>query len=61
LEYATTRYVWALGIPLGVDQEFLEGVRTKIYFGAGLGTLAVGGAVLTLGLVQRWARSSRAG
>jgi hypothetical protein len=56
--YATTRWAWALGIPLGVTGEFLrEEARDTpdIWLaGAALATLAVGGATLTLGLVQRW-------
>ncbi len=54
LGYASTRYAWALGIPLGVNQQLLDDLGTGVYAGAGLATLAVGGAVLTLGLVQRW-------
>ncbi len=56
--YAATRWSWALGIPLGVAPRFLraEAAETpQIWLaGAMLATLAVGGAVLTLGLVQRW-------
>jgi hypothetical protein len=56
--YAVTRWAWALGIPLGVTREFLrEEARDTpdIWLaGAVLATLAVGGAALTLGLVQRW-------
>lgn len=54
LGYATTRFAWALGIPLGVSQELLDDLGNGVYAGAGLAILAVGGAVLTLGLVQRW-------
>ena len=54
LGYATTRYAWALGIPLGVDQQLLDDLGDGVYAGAGLATLGVGGAILTLGLVQRW-------
>lgn len=54
LGYATTRYAWALGIPLGIDQQLLDDLGNGVYAGAGLATLGVGGAILTLGLVQRW-------
>ncbi|MEQ4205563.1 NYN domain-containing protein [Actinopolymorpha sp. B17G11] len=52
--YAATRYAWALGIPWGVTQELLDELGAAVYLGAGLATLAVAGAILTLGLVQRW-------
>ncbi len=54
--YAATRWLWALGIPLGISDEFLrEGQASGLWIaGAGLATVAVGGAILTLGLVQRW-------
>ncbi len=58
LVYAATRWAWALGIPLGVSTAFLrENDRETpgIWLaGAALGTIGAGGAVLTLGLVQRW-------
>jgi hypothetical protein len=58
LLYAVTRWAWALGVPLGVTREFLrEEARDTpdIWLaGAALATLAVGGATLTLGLVERW-------
>jgi len=54
LGYASTRYAWALGIPLGVQQQLLDDLGDGVYAGAALATLAVGGAVLTLGLAQRW-------
>jgi hypothetical protein len=56
--YALTRWAWAFGIPLGVTREFLreEARETPDIWLAGalLATVAVVGAVLTLGLVQRW-------
>ena len=54
--YAITRWAWALGIPLGISDEFLrEGQKIGLWWaGAALATIAVGGAVLTLGLVSRW-------
>jgi hypothetical protein len=58
LVYAATRFAWALGIPLGVSRQFLREQAADspdIWLaGAFMATLAVGGAVLTLGLVQRW-------
>jgi hypothetical protein len=56
LLYAATRYAWALGIPLGITEEFLrEGQATGLWWaGAALATLAVAGSILTLGLIQRW-------
>jgi hypothetical protein len=54
--YAATRWAWALGFPLGISEEFLrEGQEVGLWWaGAALATLALGGAVLTLGLVQHW-------
>ena len=54
--YAVTRWAWALGIPLGISEEFLrEGQESGLWLaGAALATIAVGGAVLTLGLVRGW-------
>ncbi|MGH3488949.1 MAG: NYN domain-containing protein [Actinopolymorphaceae bacterium] len=52
--YAATRYAWALGVPLGVSQQLLDDLGPAVWLGAGLATLGVAGAVLTLGLVQRW-------
>jgi hypothetical protein len=54
--YAVTRWAWALGFPLGISEEFFrEGQEVGLWWaGAALATLAVGGAILTLGLVQRW-------
>jgi hypothetical protein len=56
--YALTRWAWTFGIPLGVSDEFLrEEARETPHIwlaGALLATIAVAGAGLTLGLVQRW-------
>jgi hypothetical protein len=53
---AVTRGAWALGIPLGITEEFLRSLQSTglVWAGAGLATIAVGGAVLTLRLIQRW-------
>lgn len=54
LVYASTRLAWALGIPLGVTDEFLVLLGDAKFAGLGLGLFAIVGALLTLGLVQRW-------
>ena len=56
LIYAATRYAWLLGIPLLVNDEFIDVLHADgaAWAGAWLATFAVIGAVLTLGLVQRW-------
>jgi len=56
--YALTRWAWALGIPLGFSRQALRAEAAAspgIWLaGAGLATLAAGGALLTLGLTRRW-------
>jgi hypothetical protein len=52
--YAITRWAWALGFPLGVSQDLLTEIDSYVWMGAALGTMAIGGAILTLGLVQHW-------
>jgi hypothetical protein len=56
--YATSRIAWALDIPLGVTDRFLVDMRadepTVFVGGAAMASLALGGALLTLGLVARW-------
>jgi hypothetical protein len=54
--YAVTRWAWALGLSLGIDPEFYaEGREEGLWLaGAALATLGGIGAVLTLGLIQRW-------
>ena len=56
LIYATTRYAWMFGFPLGISEEFLrEGQRTGMWYAGGaLATVATCGAILTTGLVARW-------
>ncbi len=55
LVYCATRWAWALGVPLGVSEEFLaEGEDGLWLAGAYLATFGAFGGVLTLGLVQRW-------
>ncbi|WP_344007917.1 hypothetical protein, partial [Isoptericola halotolerans] len=53
--YGLTRIAWALGIPLGFSREEVESMRGVDLLGpVGLGSFALLGAVLTLGLYQRW-------
>ena len=56
LPYAAIRWAWALGIPFGITEEFLrEGQEIGLWrAGACLSTVDLVGAILTLGLVQRW-------
>jgi hypothetical protein len=54
--YALTRYAWALGIPLGMTEEYhrLGQESGEWISGLFLATFGLVGAVLMLGLVQRW-------
>jgi hypothetical protein len=54
--YAVTRLAWAAGIPMGIPAHFLAEMRAEgmIWAALGLGGFALAGAVLTLGLTQRW-------
>ena len=54
--YALTRYAWALGIPLGMSEEHLrQGQESGTWIsGLFLANFGLVGAVLMLGLVQRW-------
>jgi len=54
--YAFTRYAWALGFPLGLTQEFFRRGQQSGAWIAGLflANFGLAGAVLMLGLVQRW-------
>jgi hypothetical protein len=56
LLYASTRWAWALGYPLGISDELWEeGKRDHLWIlGASLATMGALGSLLTLGLVQRW-------
>ncbi|ADD41430.1 hypothetical protein Snas_1732 [Stackebrandtia nassauensis DSM 44728] len=56
LIYCTTRWLWALGFTLGIDAEwYREGQENGLWLaGAALASLGALGAVLTLGLIQRW-------
>jgi hypothetical protein len=54
--YALTRFAWALGIPLGITEEHLRSGQESGMWTSGLflATFGLVGAILTLGLVQRW-------
>ncbi len=54
--YALTRYAWALGIPLGMSEEYLRhGQESGMWIsGLFLATFGLMGAFLMLGLLQRW-------
>ncbi len=54
--YAINRYAFALGIPLGISQAYLRfGQERGMWtIGAFMATFGLVGAVLTLGLLQRW-------
>ena len=55
LTYATTRLAWVFGIPLGISESLLRQVRTEMIGAAGgLASVAIGGAILTVGLVRPW-------
>jgi hypothetical protein len=55
--YVLTRYAWALGFSLGMNEEFFRsGQESGKWIGAALslGNFILVGALLMLGLVQRW-------
>ncbi len=54
--YALNRYAFALGIPLGISEEYLRlGQERGMWtMGAFMASFGLVGAVLTLGLIQRW-------
>ena len=56
LFYTFTRYAWVMGFPLGMNEErYRSGQVNGTMMGAlSLGTFILVGAVLMLGLVQRW-------
>jgi hypothetical protein len=56
LIYAATRYAWAAGFPIGLSPEFYQrGQEIGLWtIGAALATVAVLGALLTLGLIRDW-------
>ncbi|MEV0828342.1 hypothetical protein [Nonomuraea rubra] len=54
--YDASRFAWAAGIPLGITEEFWQWLDESGLRWAGLflSLMGLGGAILTLGLVQRW-------
>ena len=56
LPYAITRFAWAFGIPLGIDPAVLRVAASLRDLGAAaaLGSVALTGSLLTLGLSMRW-------
>jgi hypothetical protein len=54
--YALTRFAWALGIPLGMTEEYLRWGQERGMWISGLflASFALVGAFMMLGLVQRW-------
>jgi len=54
LPYGITRLPWALGIPLGLDQDLSRIPLTARIGEAGLATLAIGGGTVTLDLIRPW-------
>lgn len=56
--YAVTRFSWAVGIPLGINDEDASQLLTNggANSALGLASMATVGVLLTLGLLQRWGR-----
>ncbi|GIG71259.1 hypothetical protein [Phytomonospora endophytica] len=56
LIYCATRWLWALGFSLGIDEQwYREGQENGLWLaGAALASMGAVGALLTLGLIQRW-------
>ncbi|MFC9690261.1 NYN domain-containing protein [Kribbella sp. NPDC056951] len=57
LPYEATRIAWYFGWPLGITDDFhqmMVDTPGMLEMGLGLAVLAIGGSILTHGLVQRW-------
>ncbi|MFD6952142.1 hypothetical protein A6A08_18875 [Nocardiopsis sp. TSRI0078] len=57
LFYPSLRLPWVFGVPVGVGEEEFAAMAANegtVMIGVGLGTAGLVGAVLMLGLVQRW-------
>ncbi|MFL1379166.1 MULTISPECIES: hypothetical protein [unclassified Nocardiopsis] len=57
LLYPALRFPWLFGVTPGMGEGFAEQLRAEpgtLFIGVGLGSAGVVGAVLMLGLVQRW-------
>jgi hypothetical protein len=58
LPYAFIRFAWALGIPLGVEKDFLQEFSSSNPIHQivewTFGSLCIAGSILTLGLIQKW-------
>ncbi len=54
--YGLTRYAWAVGIPLGMTEEYWRSGQERGLWVAGLflANFGLAGAILSLGLTQRW-------
>ncbi|TYB55363.1 NYN domain-containing protein [Nonomuraea sp. PA05] len=54
--YDASRFAWAAGLPLGITEEFWQWLDESGLRWAGLflSLMGLGGAILTLGLAQRW-------
>lgn len=63
LGYATVRVLWALGVPVGTTDEFLEQINAAnpghdtVVMELCLAAMAVAGAVLCWGLTRPWSRT----
>lgn len=58
IPYAISRYAWALGIGLGIDQKILQNFSSinpiHHIIEWVFGSLCIAGGLLTLGLIQKW-------